>query len=206
LTGSKRVRAGFRIAVCLACALMLEDATQAERLSIKTYTSAQGLAHSYVPRIFRDPQGFLWFCTPDGLSRFDGQNFTTYGLDDGLSFPEFTYFLRTSDGAYWVATNGSGVCKFNYSESARSVSVSVKEKSKRLFTTYQVGDTQASNRVNVLYEDKEGRLWAGSDGGLFVMNARSGEQAFLPVEMGIQSHPDRLVQIWAILEDSEGCN
>src|SRR5215204_2255329 len=78
--------------------MVLAAPTQAERLSVKIYTSAQGLAHSYVARIFCDPQGFLWFCTADGLSRFDGQNFTTYGLDEGLAFPSFTYFLRTSDG------------------------------------------------------------------------------------------------------------
>jgi ligand-binding sensor domain-containing protein/signal transduction histidine kinase len=180
--------------------------TLAERLSVKIYTPAQGLAHSYVARIFCDPQGFLWFCTTDGLSRFDGQNFITYGLDEGLAFPSFTYFLRTTDGAYWVATNGSGVCRFNDSPSLtnQAVKPAVKEKTKRLFTVYPVGDSKASNRINVLYEDRAGRLWAGSDGGLFVMNAGQGEKAFIPVELGITAHPDRLAQVWAILEDSEG--
>jgi ligand-binding sensor domain-containing protein/signal transduction histidine kinase len=186
--------------------ILLALPTQAERLSVKIYTSAQGLGHSYVARIFRDPQGFLWFCTSDGLSRYDGQNFTTYGLDDGLAFPSFTYFLRTSDNAYWAATNGSGVCRFNDFPTPpdQVVRISVKEKTKRLFTVYPVGDSKATNRINSLYEDRDGRLWAGSDAGLFMMNLRNGEKTFTPVELKIPMYSDKLVQIWTILEDGEG--
>lgn len=36
------------------------------------------------------------------------------------------------------------------------------------------------------------------------MNLRNGEKAFSPVELNILGHPDRLVQIWAILEDGQG--
>ncbi len=41
---------------------------RAERLPIKTYTTADGLAHNAVNRIVRDSRGFLWFCTFEGLS------------------------------------------------------------------------------------------------------------------------------------------
>ena len=59
----------------------------AERLPIKTYRTADGLARDNVNRIIRDSRGFLWFCTSDGLSRFDGYNFTSYRVEDGLPFP-----------------------------------------------------------------------------------------------------------------------
>jgi hypothetical protein len=32
----------------------------------------------------RDSRGFLWFCTREGLSRFLGYTFTTYGTEQGL--------------------------------------------------------------------------------------------------------------------------
>jgi streptogramin lyase len=51
----------------------------AERLPVKIYTTADGLGHNSVNRIVRDSRGFLWFCTLEGLSRFDGYSFTTYG-------------------------------------------------------------------------------------------------------------------------------
>ena len=37
-----------------------------------------------IHRIVRDSRGYLWFCTREGLSRFDGHGFTTYGIDEGL--------------------------------------------------------------------------------------------------------------------------
>ena len=51
-----------------------------ERLPIRTYATADGLAHNIVNRIVRDSRGFLWFCTAEGLSRFDGYRFTTFGV------------------------------------------------------------------------------------------------------------------------------
>lgn len=52
---------------CLTPALLL-----AERLPVKTYTTADGLQRDNVSRIRLDSRGFLWFCTSEGVSRFDG--------------------------------------------------------------------------------------------------------------------------------------
>src|SRR5438552_1281785 len=48
---------------------------RAERLPLKLYTAADGLAHNSLNRIVRDSRGYLWFCTSEGLSRFDGFEF-----------------------------------------------------------------------------------------------------------------------------------
>jgi ligand-binding sensor domain-containing protein len=56
----------------------------AEHLPIKTYTTADGLPRDAINRIARDSHGFLWFCTGDGLSRFDGYEFKTYGTEQGF--------------------------------------------------------------------------------------------------------------------------
>jgi ligand-binding sensor domain-containing protein len=60
---------------------------RAERLPIKIYTSADGLGSSFVDFLFRDSRGFMWFCTRDGLSRFDGAQFITYRVGDTNSPP-----------------------------------------------------------------------------------------------------------------------
>ncbi len=49
---------------------------QAERLPLKPYTVADGLPNNVITKIVRDSRGFLWFCTAEGLSRFDGYAFT----------------------------------------------------------------------------------------------------------------------------------
>jgi ligand-binding sensor domain-containing protein len=58
----------------LSLALLLLIAAfeaDAQQLPIKTYTTADGLSHNSINRIVKDSRGFLWFCTGEGLSRFD---------------------------------------------------------------------------------------------------------------------------------------
>src|SRR2546426_440105 len=85
---------------------------RAELLPVKAYTTADGLAYNEVNKIVRDSRGFLWFCTADGLSRFDGYTFTNYGTDQGLPHANVTDLLETRSGEYWVATYG-GIVRFN---------------------------------------------------------------------------------------------
>src|ERR1700724_4132012 len=85
---------------------------QAERLPLKAYTTADGLPHNVINKIVRDSRGFLWFCTEEGLSRFDGYGFTNYGTSEGLPHPGVNDILETRGGEYWVATDG-GLVRFN---------------------------------------------------------------------------------------------
>src|SRR5215468_1222426 len=110
---SRKTAAAKCLTPCLLFALLAtSSAARAERLPIKTYTTVDGLAHNNVNKIVRDSRGFLWFCTGDGLSRFDGYTFTNYGTDQGLPHREVTDFLETRGGEYWVATY-AGLVRFN---------------------------------------------------------------------------------------------
>ncbi|MBI3950056.1 MAG: hypothetical protein HY314_06340 [Acidobacteria bacterium] len=83
---------------------------QAERLPIKVYTTADGLAQNFVNRIVRDSRGFLWFCTEDGLSRYDGYTFTNYGPEQGLTLGSTICWRRAKANTGWpraVAYAGS---------------------------------------------------------------------------------------------------
>src|SRR5436853_410234 len=65
----------------------------AERLPLRSYTMLDGLAQDKVKFIARDSRGFLWFCTTEGLSRFDGTRFVTFTEAHGLPFPSINEFL-----------------------------------------------------------------------------------------------------------------
>jgi len=69
-------------------------------------------------------RGFLWFCTEDGLSRYDGYTFTNYGVEQGLPNRRVTDLLETREGEYWVATGG-GLCRFNPKGSPAPTTVSI---------------------------------------------------------------------------------
>src|SRR5947209_16360299 len=81
-------------------------AVLSERLPLKAYTTADGLADNGINKIVRDSRGFLWFCTAEGLSRFDGYSFTNYGVDQGLPHRTVNDFLETRGGELWVGTDG----------------------------------------------------------------------------------------------------
>ena len=154
---------------------------------MRTYTTADGLAQNNVIRVVRDSHGFLWFATRDGLSRFDGYAFTTYGMVQGLPHPNVTHLVEARDGSYWISTNGGGVARLGGSPGGSA------------FTVYPVGDNSITNRVNVLYEDRSGTLWAGTDGELF----RLEQGAFRKVDLGLEPGHRWLV-VLAFAEDSFG--
>jgi len=166
-----------------------------ERLALRTYGVADGLPQEGVKRIVRDSRGFLWFCTFDGLSRFDGTRFVNYGVRDGLPHPSPNDLIETRSGVYWIATNGGGVARFD--PATRVVPADVPT---RVFTPYSVGETAATSRVNVLYEDRAGRIWAGTDDGLFVVDNPQERVAFNRIDLPF----GRPLQVWTLLEDRAG--
>ena len=196
---STQVNAGAKTvaALCLALALLLgASSVRAQQLPVRTYTTADGLPRDLVLRIVRDSHGFLWFCTGDGLSRFNGYEFTTYGVEHGLPHPFINHLLETRRGVYWVATNGGGVARFNPSPLANQ-----RSQVGNLFTAYPVGNGAATNRVNVLYEDRAGQIWAGTDAGLFRLDESNGQAIFRYIELKLKQ-PD--VPVRDLIEDSEG--
>lgn len=187
------------VSAMIALALVLASEARGERLPIKSYSVAEGLPDESVGRIMQDSQGFIWFCTVIGISRFDGYGFTNYGTKDGLSYSGVNDIIETPNGVYWIATNGGGICRFN---PRPEQPFSAQTGSHSRFTVYRVGDEAATNRVNTLYEDREKRLWAGTDGGVFIFD--EGKDGFVRVELGIEGQQDRSVQVWTFVQDYEG--
>ncbi|MGH9381721.1 MAG: two-component regulator propeller domain-containing protein, partial [Thermoanaerobaculia bacterium] len=103
----------LRCAVTLSVATVLGLPATAERLLVRTYTVADGLASDRVMSVATDRDGFLWVCTDGGLSRFDGSAFVSFRTRSGLPHPLVNHFLQTRAGTRWVATNGGGVARLN---------------------------------------------------------------------------------------------
>src|SRR5262245_51562568 len=130
-------RRALQLGICCCVALTVA----AENLPIRIYTPADGLAHARIKRIVRDSRGFLWLCTGDGLSRFDGYRFINYDAADGLPFSTANDLLETRDGVYWVATFG-GVCRFDPFAKSRAGSAP-----QGSFTAYSLSAQSEANRV-----------------------------------------------------------
>jgi signal transduction histidine kinase/ligand-binding sensor domain-containing protein len=187
------------IALILA-ALALPMEASAERLPVRRYTTSDGLFGDSVRRIFRDSRGFLWFCGTGGVSRFDGERFTNYTPQEGLPFISANDILETRRGEYWVATNGGGIARLEPRRLIGQDGVPLPR-----FAGVRVGDTARTNRVNLLYEDRAGTLWIGTDDGLFRLDSsdRRGPTA-RRVELPVPAVPGVQFQVWTFLEDPDG--
>ena len=137
--------------------LFLPRFAQAEKLPIRNYTAADGLAHNHINRIKVDSHGFLWFCTDAGLSRFDGRRFFTLTTHDGLPHPDVNDLAEAKDGAFWLATDG-GISKFTLT----SPGSTEKPRIVTIRSAEHPGD-----RYDAVEFDRHGRLWAGGHEGLY---------------------------------------
>jgi PAS domain S-box-containing protein len=75
----------FIFRIVLLFIFLLPTVLFSQQFSFIQYTITDGLAQSQVNAISQSSDGYLWFGTYDGLSRFDGKKFVNFFQNDGLS-------------------------------------------------------------------------------------------------------------------------
>lgn len=73
------------------------------------YTSSDGLASSTVYDIIQDRNGFIWFGTINGMSKFDGQHFTTFRTNEGLNSNSIISLAEGKNGDLFIGNYEKGV-------------------------------------------------------------------------------------------------
>lgn len=190
----------------LLLTLSVSPIVKGERLPLKYYTVADGLAHNEVNKIVRDSRGFLWFCTSNGLSRFDGYSFTNYGTDQGLPDPYVNDFLETSSGEFYVATNG-GLVLFNPKGVANSRIIDANQSTQTtpLFAVIKSDDDdRRALSTTVLLADRNGQIWCGTMKGLFQLAKSDAHHQLVAVPIGLPTEYARQSYVYALLEDHYG--
>src|SRR5262245_14348119 len=119
MDGSRRGVRSARLALALTLVVMAMPHAElhAERLPIRVYTVADGLVRDQIHRIVRDARGFLWFCTPEGLSRFDGYGFKDFIAGAGSRRRSVRDLIEADANVYWVATS-QGVVRLDLGTTA----------------------------------------------------------------------------------------
>jgi len=159
--------------VLVAVLAAVTGAAVAEQLPLTFFTTSQGLLHNRINDIYLCSRGYLWFSTPDGLSRFDGHTFLNYGWSEGLEPLEARELIQTARGDYWVATGGP---ELFYLDSAGT-------EPGQLFRKIPLQPGSSEARVETVMQDRAGRLWAGTSKGLFVSDRSDDQAAFRRVDL-----------------------
>lgn len=171
----------------------------AERLPTKIYTIADGLSRDTVTCVRQDTRGFIWFCTPEGLSRFDGYEFKNYPKEYGLPDRYVNDFLETRGGKIWVGT-GNGLALFNPKGQPATLFPNSAEP---MFTVFSLPvGTNSRKYITKLFEDSRGTVWIGSDQGLCALDEENGETKIRAIDLGA-SPSGEFHYVFAIFEDTE---
>jgi hypothetical protein len=118
--------------------------------SFTNYTTSHGLIGNGAS-VSEDKAGNIWFATGSGVSKFDGNTFSTFGNFKGVNC-----ILEDNKGNIWLGTNGNGL----YRCTGDSI------------TRYSDSDGLSANSIYVLKEDRKGILWVGTDNGLFCYDGK----------------------------------
>lgn len=148
-------------ALVLLLVISLTDTLQAQKPRL--YSIEHGLASTQLTDLKIDHDNFLWVSTRGGLSRFDGQNFTTFTGDVQNPFMLNTNHISCSfideDGKIWIGAN-DGLYWFDHSSNSFTH-----------FPLEEEADRIVSVSCIVNIEDHPGKLLIGTNGyGLFVFD------------------------------------
>jgi signal transduction histidine kinase/ligand-binding sensor domain-containing protein/DNA-binding response OmpR family regulator len=129
---------------------------------------SDGLSHNQVNCILKDDQGFLWFGTSSGLSRYDGYSFKIFRhqQDDSLSLTDnyITGIFPLPGGRLWIGTRTQSDI---YNPATERFDSGV--------TAYLRSLALPAAKINSIRRDKRGRYWfLYADSGLCRYDPSSG--------------------------------
>ena len=188
------VRLMLAAALC-PCAFGLNPALDINQYAHKAWTAGDGVFKSSVYAIAQTPNGYLWIGTEFGLVRFDGVRSFEWQAPNGEHLPRgrVRSILAARDGRLWIGTD-EGLASWkdgkltHYAELAGKFVLSILEDREGTVwaAAWGVGgadgrlctirngrvecygdDGRFSNGIDGLYEDRSGRLWAGSVDGVW---------------------------------------
>ncbi len=153
----------------------------------RVWHAEDGLPEETVQAFAQTADHFLWIGLTGGLVRFDGAQFVVFNRDNTPALHENSIFclLAARDGTLWIGTEGGGVVSYR----------------NRSFRWWSAADGLTNGYVRALREDDRGRIWMGSDDGLFRWEAgrieRVDGRAGIPSSSIHSIFEDRQRRMWA---------
>ncbi|WP_256011050.1 hybrid sensor histidine kinase/response regulator transcription factor [Desertivirga xinjiangensis] len=156
--------------------------------------------NSHVNKLYQDKKGYIWICTDNGLSRFDGAGIKTfyhvYGDSTSLKSNAVLSVLEDSKGHFWVGTTGGLQLLDRNTEKFKNIH----------FSYPHITDF---SYISCILEDRKGNIWVstGKAGAIRLQAKTLRPTYYLPTNSNICSNiinyifEDRYGNIWLGSQD-----
>jgi ligand-binding sensor domain-containing protein len=145
-----------------------------------------------------DRNGNFWFSTvQEGLIRYDGKEFVTFTMEDGLAGNTVRDIVEDDEGVLWIATTG-GVSKYDGKTFTTLVEYGV------LSVTYSFSEEGNHRDIWDIFIDRWGDMWVASMDGVFRYDGEILAPFPLPVIGTAETSEFTPKMVYIIFEDSDG--
>jgi ligand-binding sensor domain-containing protein len=149
------------------------------------FSMKEGMRTNDVRQIYEDEDGYIWFATGSGMTRWDGQSIRNYYLPEGLSYPSTRCVAPNAGpnpgGGFLIGTDG-GLNLVQHGQ----------------FVTVPAFAALRQEKIWAILADPDGTLWLGTRGGGLI-RMRNGRITRYTNREGLLSNA-----IFQILDDGKG--
>lgn len=153
----------IQIILILSLAVNAEN----ENMLFSNLSVKDGLSQNTVIRIFQDSKNYMWFCTRDGLNRYDGSYFKIYRHSimnpNSISSSDVTCISENKDGSFWIGTHYG----LNFFDPQN-------EKFTRYYHNPKKQNTISSSCIKHLLTDRNNNTWISTTHGLDLLENETG--------------------------------
>lgn len=130
------------------------------------FSTEDGLSHNLVNTIVEDAEGNIWFGTGNGISRYDGTNFSHLPLawnnktniwNQMCDDHQVISMLQTKNKDFWLSTCGGGL--YRYKSSATNLESNQALINYTLENDALQSDSLHHNFIKSMIQDKDGNIW-----------------------------------------------
>lgn len=143
--------------VALLCQAVVASNVHFQK-QFRQYNVKDGLSHGSSTCVIQDADGFIWVGTYNGLNRFDGYEFKTFGYSETDSFSlsqnTVTCLLIDRNDNLWVGTY-KGLNRYDRET----------ETFQRFLSNANDFNTPSNDAIFTMCEDATGKIWCGTWGG-----------------------------------------
>ena len=172
-----------QLCILLSFANAAGNISKPANMSSRVWRVQNGLPQNAIQALAQTPDGYLWIGTNGGLVRFDGTEFRSFKHTNTSEFTEdsILQLFVSRDGALWIGTEGGGLVQYNAGH----------------FHRFGKEHGLTNEFVRAIYQDTAGKLWVGTDRGLFLM--KSGRLERIDAQNGFPS-----INVYSVTGDDHG--